>query len=104
MYAMVEISGRQYKAEEGTLLTVDRLPQDEGSEVTFDRVVLFRTDEGVTVGTPYVKGASVTATVEGHGRGEKVIVRKFKRRKNYHRTIGHRSMVSTVRIKGLAGA
>jgi len=104
MYAMVEISGRQYKAEEGTVLTVDRLPHDAGAEITLDKVVLFRTDKEVKVGSPYVKGASVTATVEGHGLGAKLKVRKFKRRKNYHRTIGHRSKVSTVRIKGLAGA
>ena len=104
MYAMVEISGKQYKAEEGSLLKVNRLAADEGTELTLDSVVMVRTDKDVKVGTPYVKGASVTATVENHGKDDKVVVRKFKRRKNYHRTYGHRSQYSVVRVKGIKGA
>lgn len=104
MYAMVEISGKQYKVEEGALLKVNRLSADEGSELTLDSVVIVRTDKDVKVGTPYVKGASVTATVESHGKDNKIVVRKFKRRKNYHRTYGHRNRFSMVRVEGIKGA
>jgi len=104
MYAMVEISGKQYKAEEGHLLKVDRLSAEEGTELTLDSVVMVRSEKNVQLGTPYVAGATVTATVESHGKGEKIIVRKFKRRKNYHRTFGHRSQFSMVRVKGIQGA
>lgn len=104
MYALVEIKGKQYKVEADSVVTVDRIDSEEGSQVEFDQVVLLRTDTDVKVGQPYVKGASVKAEIESHDRGKKVIVFKHKRRKNYHRTKGHRQQYSTLRIKEIAGA
>jgi len=104
MYALVEIKGKQYKVEADSVVTVDRIDSDEGSQVEFDQVVLLRTDKAVKVGKPYVKGASVKAEIESHDRGKKVIVFKHKRRKNYRRTKGHRQQYSTIRIKEIAGA
>ncbi len=103
MYALVEIKGKQYKVENDAVVTVDHIDSDEGSQIEFDRVVLVRTDKAVTVGQPYVKGALVKAEVEGHLRGDKVIVFKHKRRKNYRRRRGHRQQYSTIRIKEIAG-
>ncbi len=103
MYALVEIKGKQYKVEQDTVVKVDFLSSEEGSELEFSDVVLVRTDSAVSVGTPYVKGVSVKAIVEGHGKDAKVIVYKHKRRKNYHRTQGHRAAYSLVRVKEIAG-
>lgn len=103
MYAMVEIKGRQYKVENDSVLTVDRIDSEEGSQVEFDQVILVRTEKKVQIGQPYVSGVSVKAEVESHDRGKKVIVYKHKRRKNYHRTRGHRQAYSTIRIKEIVG-
>lgn len=104
MYALVEIKGKQYKVERDSVITVDRIDSEEGSQVEFDQVILLRTDKKVQVGKPYVAGVSVKAEIESHDRGKKVIVYKHKRRKNYHRTKGHRQEFSTIRVKEIAGA
>ena len=103
MYAMVEIAGKQYKAEPGTVLKVDRLANDAGATVEFASVLMLRGDN-VTVGTPYVAGAKVTAVVEEHGKDDKVIVFKMKRRKNYRRRNGHRQQFSVIRVNEIVGA
>ncbi len=104
MYALVEINGKQYKAEEGGVLTVDRLEGEEGQNLEFD-TVLMTSDEGkVKVGTPYVSGAKVTATLEDQCKGDKLYVRKYKRRKGYSRKIGHRQHLSKVKVTGVTGA
>ncbi len=103
MYALVEIKGRQYRVEKDSVIKVDLLSSPEGEDVEFPEVVLLRTDSDITVGAPYVKGVSVKGTVEGHGKDAKVIVYKHKRRKNYHRTQGHRAAYSLVRVKEIAG-
>lgn len=104
MYALIEFQGKQYKAEDGALLTVDRVDAEPGSEMELDSVVLMRTDDDVQVGQPYVKGAKVTATVESHEKGPKLLVRTYKRRKNYRRSLGHRSRYSILRVKEIKGA
>lgn len=103
MYALVEIKGRQYKVEKDSLIKVALLGSGDGEEVEFSDVVMVRTDSAVNVGTPYVSGVTVKATVEGHGKNRKVIVYKHKRRKNYHRTQGHREQYTLVRVKEIAG-
>jgi large subunit ribosomal protein L21 len=104
MYAMVEIGGKQYKAQEGGLLRVERLPQEEGNTVEFDSVLMLRDDNKTTVGSPYVQGASVKAVVEGHDKERKIVVYKYKRRKRYHRKQGHRQPYSLLRVREISGA
>ncbi|WP_456242871.1 50S ribosomal protein L21 [Spirochaeta lutea] len=96
---MVEILGKQYKAEKGGLLKVDKIEAEEGKDLDFDTVLLFRGDDSIKVGAPYVEGAKVTAVLEKHAKGDKVIVYKYKRRKDYQRKQGHRQNYSFIRIK-----
>ena len=103
MYAMVEIQGSQYKAEKGTVLTVNRLPSEKGTVVEFDTVLMLRDDARVAVGEPYVSGAKVRAVVEDHLAGAKVLVFKYKKHKRYRRTRGHRQQLSRVRVEEIVG-
>ena len=103
MYALVEIKGKQYRAVEGSVLKVDRFESEAGKQVEFDSVLLVSDDKKVKVGQPYVKGAKVKAVVEEHGRDKKIIVFKYKKRKNYRRTRGHRQQFSLLRIKEITG-
>ena len=102
MYALVEIAGKQYRAEEGALLKVDRLQATEGDTVKLDSVLLVNNGASVAVGTPYVGGAVVTATVEGAGRDNKITVFKYKKRKRYKRKHGHRQHYSMLRVRDVA--
>lgn len=104
MYALIEIKGKQYKAAEGTTLTVDKLENEAGDTLEFDTVLLTSNDGKVKVGTPYVKGAKVTATLEEHNKADKIVVSKFKRRKGYRRTQGHRQKHTLLKITGITGA
>ena len=105
MYAVVEIKGKQYKAQEGDLLKVDSVGGANGDVMEFDSVLMLRKDDDkVSFGAPYVKGATVKAVVEEHGRDRKVIVYKYKRRKGYRRRNGHRRQYSLVRVKEIAAA
>jgi large subunit ribosomal protein L21 len=105
MYALVEFKGKQYKAETGALLKVDRIDAEPGSSVDIDSVLLLSGDaEGsVKVGTPYVPGAKVSATVESHGKDRKIIVFKYKPKKDYRRKQGHRQQYSVLKIGDIAG-
>lgn len=103
MYAIVEISGKQYKVQEGDIVFVDRLENlEEGSKVTFDKVLLVSDDKKVTVGQDTVKGAKVEASVVGHGKSKKIVVFKFKAKKNYRRTQGHRQPYTKVQIEKIS--
>ena len=103
MYALVEIKGKQYKVEKGALLKVDKLNQDSGSAVEFDSVLLVSNDGDVKVGDPYVKGASVKAVVEGDTRDKKIIVMKYKKRKNYRKKFGHKQPFSIIKVEDITG-
>jgi len=89
MYAVVEVKGKQYRAEKGMVLRVDSMDGEAGKAVTFDNVLLVSGDT-VTVGAPYVKGVSVKATIKDQVKGDKIIVFKYKPKKDYRRTQGHR--------------
>jgi large subunit ribosomal protein L21 len=104
MYAMVEIKGNQYRAEKGSLLTVQRVPSEKGDVVEFDSVLMLRDDSKLTIGEPYVSGAKVKAVVEDHVRGDKTVVHKYKRRKRYKRTRGHRQNYTVLRVEEITGA
>ena len=98
MYVIVEIAGKQFKAEKGRKLYVNRLQGDEGSSLSLDQVLLTDNDGQVKVGTPVVEGASVKATILKHLRGDKVIVFKKKRRKGYQVQNGHRQNLTQIQI------
>lgn len=98
MYALVEILGKQYKAEEGAVLLVDRLPLEAGASYEIDKVLAVVDGDNAKFGTPYVEGAKITATVEEEVKGDKVKVFKFHRRKGYRRTQGHREKYTKITI------
>ena len=104
MYALVEIKGKQYKAEKGGLLKVDLFENDKGSSLELETVLLVSGDSGVKVGSPYVEGVKIKAVVEDHGRDKKIIGFKYKKRKNYRRTWGHRQSFTVLKVEDIAGA
>ena len=99
MYAVLETGSKQYRVSAGDTLEIERLPVEAGKPVTFDRVLLIAADGKVTVGAPTVTGASVVADVVEHIRGEKKLTFKMKRRKGYHKSIGHRQELTVVKVK-----
>jgi large subunit ribosomal protein L21 len=99
MYAIIRTGGKQFRAEPGKTLRVPSLDVEPGESVTFEEVLLGASDSDVRVGAPLVGGAAVTADVVKHGKGEKIIVFKFKRRKNYRRKQGHRQKFTEVRVR-----
>ncbi|MCL2380236.1 MAG: 50S ribosomal protein L21 [Treponema sp.] len=103
MYALMEFKGKQYKAEKGALLQVDRIDAEPGSAVDIDSVLLVSGDT-VTVGAPYVKGAKVKAVVESHKKAAKIIVFKYKPKKDYRRKQGHRQQYSVIKVQDIIGA
>ena len=98
MYAIIESCGRQYKVTEGDVVFFEKLDAEEGKKITFDNVVLVSDDKKVEVGTPYVKGVKVEGKVVSHGKGKKILVYKYKAKKNYRRTQGHRQPYTKVEI------
>jgi large subunit ribosomal protein L21 len=98
MYAIFRTGGKQFRAEPGRSVRIPSLEIEPGESVTFDEVLLGASDDGVKVGLPLVDGASVTAEVVGHGKGEKIIIFKHKRRKNYRRKQGHRQKYTEIRV------
>ncbi len=102
MYAVVEISGKQYHAEKGDVLMVDRLEAEKGVAISFDKVVFFSGDT-VKVGSPYVAGAAVKAIVQEEIKGEKIIVFKYKPKKDYRRTHGHRQPYTLLKVEEILG-
>ena len=101
MYVLVEFMGKQYKAEKGALLKVDLIDAEPGTAITIDTVLLVSGD-AVKVGTPYVDGAKVSAIVESHEKDDKVIVFKYKPKKDYRRKQGHRQQYSVIRIDSIS--
>lgn len=102
MYAIVDIAGQQFKVEKERKLYVHRLKAEEGATITFDKVLLVDNEGTVKVGAPYIDGASVTAKVLTHLKGEKVIVFKKKRRKGYQKKNGHRQYLTQIQIENIA--
>jgi large subunit ribosomal protein L21 len=101
MYAIVEIAGQQFKVEKDRKIYVHRLPQLEGAEVTFEKVLLIDNEGKVSIGAPVIAGAKVTASVLSHLKGDKVIVFKKKRRKGYKKKNGHRQYLTQIQITGI---
>ena len=102
MYAIVDIAGQQVKVEKDQAVVVHRLEGEEGSKVTFDKVLLLDNEGKVSVGAPLIEGAKVSGTILSHLKGEKVIVFKKKRRKGYQKANGHRQYLTKVMIEGIS--
>ena len=98
MYAIIESCGKQYKVAEGDVVFFEKLDVEEGKKVTFDKVILVSNDGKIEVGTPNVKGVKVEGKVVSHGKGKKIRVYKYKAKKNYRRTQGHRQPYTKVEI------
>jgi large subunit ribosomal protein L21 len=104
MYAVIATGGKQYRVAEGDVVRIEKLVAEPGAAVEFDKVLVVGEGEGVKVGTPHVSGATVTATIQAHGKGDKVRIVKFRRRKHYLRQGSHRQPYTEVKITGIQGA
>lgn len=104
MYAVIATGGKQYRVSEGSVLRVEKLEADAGASVEFDRVLLVGQGAEVKVGSPYVEGGKVVATVQSHGKSDKVTIVKFRRRKHYLRQGTHRQPYTEVRVTSIVGA
>jgi large subunit ribosomal protein L21 len=103
MYAIISDGGRQFKVKEGQILDIDLREASVGDQLTFDRVLALRDNDGLKVGTPALKSASVTAEIVAVARGPKLVVQKFRRRKNSKRKTGHRQFYTRVKINNIEG-
>ncbi|MBD3618972.1 MAG: 50S ribosomal protein L21 [Gammaproteobacteria bacterium] len=103
MYAVIATGGKQYRVAEGDVIRVEKLSAEAGSSVDFDKVLLVGEGESVKVGAPYVEGGKVSATVTAHGRGKKIEIVKFRRRKHHRKQMGHRQDYTEVQITGISG-
>jgi len=101
MYAVIKSGGKQYRVASGEQVQVELIDAAVGANVAFDQVLLVGAGDTVKVGAPFVAGAKVTATVVGHGRGEKVRIFKLRRRKHYQKSQGHRQSYTEVRINDI---
>ncbi|MCG2635080.1 MAG: 50S ribosomal protein L21 [Gammaproteobacteria bacterium] len=102
MFAVVETGGKQYRVEQGTVLRVEKLAGEVGDSLELDRVLLLADGDDISVGKPLVEGARVTAKVRTHGRGKKVRIIKFRRRKDSMTTQGHRQSYTEIEITGIS--
>jgi large subunit ribosomal protein L21 len=102
VYAVIKTGGKQYRVMQGETLRVEKLEAEVGAAVKFDQVLLLGEGDGITVGTPLVAGASVAATVKAQGRGDKVRIIKFRRRKHHMKQMGHRQYYTEVEITGIS--
>jgi large subunit ribosomal protein L21 len=103
MYAVIKTGGKQYRVTPGTKLKVERLVGDVGSNVVFDKVLVLADGESVEIGAPLIDGAKISATVVSHGRGDKVMIFKMRRRKHYRKTQGHRQCYTEILIDDFTG-
>jgi len=101
MYAVIQTGGKQYRVAEGDRLRVEKIASDAGQDIELDHVLLVADGENVRVGTPFIDGGKVRATVESHGRAKKVKIIKFRRRKHHLKRQGHRQWFTQLRITGI---
>jgi large subunit ribosomal protein L21 len=103
MYAIIETGGKQYRVSEGDVLRVEKLPADVGEIVELDKVLALSKEDGLQVGKPWLESSKVTAKVLQHGKGDKIIVFKYKPKKNYRRKQGHRQPFTEIQIEKIEG-
>jgi len=104
MYAVIATGGKQYRVSEGSVLRVEKLDAEAGASVEFDKVLLLGQGENVQVGSPYLSGGKVVATVQSHGKDDKKTIVKFRRRKHYLRQGTHRQQYTEVKVTSIVGA
>ena len=102
MYAVFETGGKQYRASEGDVIRVEKIAAEEGAEVGFDRVLMMADGEDIRIGSPYLPGAKVSATVKQQGRGPKIRIVKFRRRKHSRSQMGHRQDFTELQVTGIS--
>jgi len=102
MYAVIQTGGKQYRVSEGDVLRVEKIKAEEGDSVDLDKVLMVGEGESVNVGTPYIEGGKVTATIKAQGRGKKIKIIKFKRRKHHMKRQGHRQSYTVLEITGIS--
>ena len=102
MYAVIETGGKQYRVTEGQSIKVEKLDAEAGASIDLDKVLMVANGEDIKVGAPYLQGGKVTATVKSHGRGKKIRIIKFRRRKHYQKEQGHRQHYTELQITGIS--
>ena len=102
MYAVIKTGGKQYRVVTGEKLKIEQIPADVGTEITLDQILMVGEGESVQIGTPFLTGASVKATVLSQGRHAKVMIFKMRRRKHYQKHQGHRQNFTEIRIDGIS--
>jgi large subunit ribosomal protein L21 len=104
MYAVISTGGKQYRVSEGAVLRIEKLDAEAGANVEFDKVLLVGSGDQVKIGSPFLAGGKVLATVQSHGKGDKKVIVKFRRRKHYKREGTHRQLFTEVKVTGIVGA
>ena len=102
MYAVIKTGGKQYKVSEGETLKIEKLNADAGSSIDLNEVLMVADGDDVKIGTPFLDGGKVSATIESHGRHKKIRIIKFKRRKHYRRQMGHRQDFTEIKIEKIS--
>ena len=102
MYAVIKTGGKQYKLAQGDVVRVEKLDAEEGASVELDKVLMIADGDSINVGTPYVDGGKVSATVKSHGRAKKVEIMKFRRRKHHQKRTGHRQYYTEIEVTGIS--
>ena len=102
MYAVIQSGGKQHRVSEGQTVKLEKIETETGATVDFDKVLMVSNGDDITIGKPYVDGAKVSAEVVSHGRGKKVKIIKFKRRKHHMKQMGHRQWFTEVKITGIS--
>ncbi len=103
MYAVIETGGKQYKVQEGDIISVEKIDSEEGDKIDFSKVLLVSKEDGLIVGKPYIEGAKVEGSVLEQGKGKKIVVFKYKAKKNYKKKQGHRQPFTKVKIEKIVG-
>ena len=103
MYAVVSTGGKQYRVAEGDLCRIEKLDAEEGASVEIDKVLMIADGDNINIGTPFVDGGKVTATIKAHGRAKKVEIMKFRRRKHHQKKTGHRQYYTDIEITAIQG-
>ncbi|MBA2408592.1 MAG: 50S ribosomal protein L21 [Gammaproteobacteria bacterium] len=101
MHAVIKTGGKQYRVTQGDVLRVEKLVSEVGASVDFEQVLMVTDGDDISIGTPFIDGGKVTAKVRSHGRGDKIKIVKFRRRKHYRRQMGHRQSYTEIEITGI---
>jgi large subunit ribosomal protein L21 len=103
MFAVITTGGKQYRVQEGSVLRIEKLPEAEGASVEFAQVLLVGKGADIRLGKPFIEGGKVTATIQSHGKGDKVRIVKFRRRKHYKREKTHRQPYTEIKVTAIVG-